>query len=98
MNNITELPNKILVKIMRDKSGVFVAELPEYDLHTEADTIWDLISNINDIIKLYFDIPKDKLSGIVFIPSIAKKEPELTQPRLMDFMKYHSSSAGVCFH
>lgn len=93
MKNIIKLPDKILVKIIKDKSGVFVAELPEFDLHTEADSVWELISNINDIVKLYFDIPENSLNSVVYTPPMIDKDPEIRQLRSIDFLKYYQSTS-----
>lgn len=96
MNNIAKLPDKILVNILKDKNGVFVAELPEFDLHTEADDIWGLISNVNDIIRLYFDIPENNSNCVIYTPPMVKREPEVRQLQSVDFLKYSSLLDGNC--
>lgn len=95
MNKVTQLPNKITVKILKEQN-VLIAELPEYDLHTEADTIWELVSNVNDIIKLYFNIPSESQTGIIYFPPIGNREPEVTQISSIDFLKYLHSQNEMC--
>jgi len=65
---ILELPSKIKVAIFRSTMGVYIAELPDYDLHTEADSIQELAFNVNDLIYAYFDVDKEYQKGIWYRP------------------------------
>lgn len=80
--NISEfiklLPNKIKVKIIKGKSGCFIAEIPQYDISTEADSIPELQFNINDLLYAYFEIPKE-LQGKVWYQSEVKEKKELSK-------------------
>ena len=49
MKILPKLPHVIKVRIIKGSSGVFLAELPEYDIHTEADSRSGLDFMINDL-------------------------------------------------
>ena len=55
---ILQMPEKIKVVLIKGSSGSFIAELPEYNIFTEADSIGELLLSINDLLYEYFDIPK----------------------------------------
>ena len=67
MKKITpqELPNQIKVRIKRAKGEAFLAELPDYNVFTEADNPVQVFLNINDLIYTLFDVPQ-KLQGKIF--------------------------------
>jgi len=68
-----QLPKAIKVKIIKGKSGCFIAELPEYDISTEADSELGLQYNINDLIYTFFDVPKKYRGKIWYQPSQRNK-------------------------
>jgi len=79
--DVTNLPEVVKVKIVRGESGVFIAELPEYDVFTEADTLAELDFFINDLIYALFDIPKVWQGKIRYMPiekPVRRKPPELS--------------------
>lgn len=54
---LSRLPKKIVVKIYESGRG-YMAELPKYNVHTEASTKEELEHMINDLIYGYFSIPQ----------------------------------------
>lgn len=70
------LPSKIKVKVAQEKSGVLFAELPEYDIFTEADTFNELIINVNDLVYTYFDLPKKDRSKVWYAPPLIQRKKE----------------------
>lgn len=62
-NKFPKLPKVIKVKIIKTKEGNYIADLPEYDIFTEADNPLKLDYYINDLIYTFFDVPK-KYQGI----------------------------------
>ena len=67
-DKLSQLPEAIKVKITRGKTGSYLAELPELDIFTEADSREDLIMMINDLIYTYFDVPKEFQGKIWYRP------------------------------
>jgi len=86
------LPRAIRVEIAQGESGVYIAELPEYGVFTEADSISELPDLVNDLIYTVFDIPKE-------LQSLVRYEP----PRPINianhllFQKFISSEASRIF-
>ncbi|OGM05411.1 hypothetical protein A2125_00505 [Candidatus Woesebacteria bacterium GWB1_43_5] len=75
-----DLPKQIKVKVSQNKKGgVFLAELPDYDVFTEADTFSGLIFMVNDLIYTFFDVPK-KLRGKIWYSPPLKTNLELNLP------------------
>lgn len=75
-----DLPNKIRVRVVKNKqTGVFLANLPEYDIFTESDSYSGLIFQVNDLIYTYFDIPK-KLHGKVWYMPHFSTSGEVQKP------------------
>jgi len=71
------LPQLIKVKIISHKNGDgFCAELPEYDVFTEADTEFQLDIMINDLIFDLFSVPKKFQSKIRYIKENSDQEFE----------------------
>jgi hypothetical protein len=61
------LPQIIKIKIMPLESGEgYCAELPEYDVFTEADNPNDLDIMVNDLIFDLFSVPKEFQSKICY--------------------------------
>lgn len=68
MKKSQSLPSEIKVKVIKEKSGVYFAELVEYGIFTEADSPQELIFNINDLIYSFFDISKRDRTKIWYMP------------------------------
>ncbi len=90
-----ELPEKISVKIMQGSSGVFIAELSEYDAFTEANTLLELDNQINDLIFTIFDVPKEYQKAIRYLREPSKQELGLQEK--MNFLKFINSEAQRVF-
>ena len=84
------LPSKIKVKIIKGSSKSYVAELPEYDIHTESESLSGLDYMINDLIYAYFDVPK-KLWGKVWYKEL-KVEPQIDFQKLLLYQQYVASN------
>ena len=68
-----KLPKEIIVKIRENKkNGVFLAELPKYDIFTEANTFNDLVFMVNDLIYTYFDVPAKLRNKFWYTPPTEK--------------------------
>ena len=70
------LPSQIKVRVTQEKSGNYFAELSEYDVFTEANTLAELIFNINDLIYTYFDIPKKDRGKVWYAPPLKQRKEE----------------------
>ncbi len=68
------LPHEIQVVITYE-DGYYVAELPSYDVVTQATTMQDLVFLVNDLICALFDIPTSKQTNIWYKPSSVTAEP-----------------------
>lgn len=80
--NIKDLPGSINVRTIRNKkTGVLVAEILDFDISTEADSIQELVFNVNDLIFTYFDVPKELRTEIRYSPSFKNEtEPSFSDP------------------
>jgi len=92
---IRQLPERIKVHISKGSSGVFIAELPEYDISTEADSMWEIDDLINDLIWVYFDVPKEFRKEIRYVPEEPRKEIDLRAHLI--FQKFISSESNRLF-
>lgn len=95
---ILQLPERIKVHISKGSSGIFIAELPEYDISTEADSIWEIDDLINDLIWVYFDVPKEfrkEIRYVRYVPAEPKKEIDLSAHLI--FQKFISSESNRLF-
>ena len=92
---IRQLPERIKVHISKGSSGVFIAELPEYDISTEADSMWEIDDLINDLILVYFDVPKEFRKEIRYVPEEPRKEIDLRAHLI--FQKFISSESNRLF-
>lgn len=92
MKNIS-LPEKIKVKIIAGKSGVYIAELPDYDIHTEADSRRGLDFMINDLIYAYFCVPKKNWGKIWYKEETTKPESENNLRKLLLYQQYIASNS-----
>ena len=68
MGNLSELPKKIKVKIVREKNNVLFADLVDLGIFTEADSFPELIFNVNDLIYSFYDIPEEDRFKIWYRP------------------------------
>jgi hypothetical protein len=89
MNNI--LPDKIIVKVSKGKTGVYIADMPELNTHVEAESIFELVTCVNNAIKLYYDLPEN--SPILFAPYGLQVKSGTRKNIPMDFLKYYPSAA-----
>jgi len=100
---IDSLPNKILVSIHRGKSGAWIADLPQYDIFTEADSQIELDYFINDLIFSHFEVPDMVRKMIRYSPRPEPKEVEQEsrgkEPSWNEiaFLKYFSPRADFYF-
>lgn len=90
------LPHKIQARILRGKSGVFIAELPEYDVSTEADTLWALDDQINDLIFTLFEVPKKFQKLIRYVSEASRKQIDIAEKYFI-FQKFINSEAERLF-
>lgn len=70
------LPSQIKVKVIKEKSGNYFAELPEYGVFTEAVSLAELIFNINDLIYTYLDIPRKDRGKVWYAPPLKQRKEE----------------------
>lgn len=96
--NILSLPHKILVRLSPgEKSGVIIAELIEYDVFTEVDSLLELDDLINDLIYTLFEVPKEFQKAIRYEPLKSKKEISTDLGKQITFLKFISSEADRIF-
>lgn len=88
------LPKSIKVKVLKGQSGCFIAELPEYNISTEADSVIEIDELVNDLIYVYFDVPKEFRKEIRYVSSSPRKVDLKTQ---LIFQKFLSSDAQRLF-
>ncbi len=91
MDIYSKLPQSVKVKIFQGKSGAYIAELPEYEIFTEADSSFELDFLINDLIYAYFDVPKEIQKFIRYVPKQQEKKTSLED--IFMFQQFISSSA-----
>ena len=94
MNNITELPSKISVKLSKESDGTFIAELFELNTHVEANNEFELIKLVNNAIKLYFDLSED--TPIIYAPPEMFGHSVANHQSPTDFLKYLPSNLSSC--
>ncbi|MCA9372137.1 hypothetical protein KC726_04525 [Candidatus Woesebacteria bacterium] len=95
-----QLPATITVCIVKDK-GLYVASLQEYaGCMTEADDMFDLFSNITDMVLTYFNVSrKDALnSNLYYLPKLEqfqKKKKQIQKKNVpLEFYYFHSLNNG----
>lgn len=91
------LPVKIKVKILKGGSGAYIAELPEYDIHTEADSLGGLDFMINDLIYAYFDVPKNYWGKIWYKQEEIKPDTKINLQKLLLYQQYIASNSEHLF-
>lgn len=85
MKQILNLPESISVRIARVASGAVIAELPEYNAHTEADNLFELQFMVNDLIYCIFNVPSALRKNVKYLPSSSQIK---TSPQ--SFLKFVS--------
>jgi len=72
VDNKVMLPERIKVRYFKGKSGVWIVELPEFDISTESDSLLQIDELLNDLIFVYFDVPVEQRKSIRYV----RVEPE----------------------
>lgn len=67
-NDLPQLPSAIQVNVAKGESGALLANLPKFEVFTEADTLNELFMQVNDLIYALFDVPKTYQDKIYYIP------------------------------
>ena len=96
MNNLN-LPLIIKVRISKGKSGYFLAELPEYSIHTEADSLSGLDFMINDLVYAYFNVSKKYWGKIWYRKKELKSKPQADLSKLLLYQQFIASNAVPMF-
>lgn len=74
------LPRNIKVRILRGKSGNWIAELPDHDcLFTEADNFLELVDNVNDLVFTIYNIPMNLRKTVCLLPPQLQPTPSQSQ-------------------
>jgi len=89
------LPGNIKVRVFKGQSGCFIAELPEFDISTEANSAWEIEELVNDLIYVYFDVPKEYRKAIRYVPADLRKTVDIKSQLI--FQKFISSDAERLF-
>lgn len=97
ITNKLNLPITIKVKISKGKSGSFLAELPEYAIHTESDSLSGLDFMINDLVYAYFDVPKKYWGRISYRKKELKPKPQVDIKKLLLYQQFIASSSSFLF-
>ena len=90
MKQIIDLPDHITVSVIKAESGILIADLPELNSHVEADSVWELIRMVNNLIKLYFDIPEE--TPFMYAPNVQNKNRVSSKLTHLNFLKYYTPS------
>ena len=69
-----QLPNEIQVDVKKGESGRLLADLPKYNVFTEAKDLNHLFIQVNDLIYTYFDVPKKYQKHMWFLPTVNLQE------------------------
>lgn len=83
------LPSSIQVNISKGTSGVWIADIPEYDIFTEVDNPLDIEDMVNDLLFVFFDVPKEFRQTIRYRPGESKRKIDMETQ--MIFQKFISS-------
>lgn len=69
IEKFNQLPSSFkILALQNTKTGVCVAHFLDYDIVTEADDLFELIINVNDLIYTYFGVPERLRSKIKYLP------------------------------
>lgn len=95
LENKYNLPDSIQVTISKGESGVWIANIPDYDIFTEADNFWEIDDLINDLVFTYFDVPKELQASIRYVASQPKQKLSIGDHLILQ--KFISSEAERIF-
>ena len=96
MNEMKMVPAKVKVIVFHGKSA-WIAEVPEYDLHTEADSPVELEFMLNDLLFTFFDVPPQYRRHIRFIPEKPKETLDINSKKSLVFQKFLAPDAFRLF-
>lgn len=91
IKKIAHLPQVVNTRIIKDKSGGYIAELLEYGVHTEADSLEELDYMVNDLIYAYFDVPKAFWGSVRYQRKELTPEPVIPKDRHISYGQFFSS-------
>lgn len=91
------IPDVIKVNITQGESGVYIANLPEFDIFTEADHLEELGDLVNDLIYVFFDIQPEFRHSIRYLRVSPIKQKEKKLGFVHIFHKFISSEADRAF-
>lgn len=84
------LPKSIKVRVDKCGDDKFIAILPDFNSHTEAESEFELLLMVNDLIMTIFDIPSEFHNKIIYAPQkrddgLKRVEPfiRLTSPDVL---------------
>jgi len=90
------VPAKVKVKVFRGKSA-WIAEIPEFDLHTEADSPIELEFMVNDLLFTFFDVPPRYRRQIRFVPEKPREAIDISDKKSLIFQKFLAPDAFRLF-
>lgn len=90
--DLLKIPQSIRVEVTKGSSGCLLAELPKFDIFTEADNLNHLFFQVNDLIYTHFNIPKKYQDEIYFRP------PKEEQHRLIKIAETSNSKLESKFN
>lgn len=90
IKKLRELPKTLRIHTLKNKkTGVWVAHLVAYDICTEADSFYELVFNVNDLIYAYFDVPKRLQSKVTYLPAPLMEKLKPTASPLQKNMTFN---------
>jgi len=91
IKKIAHLPQVINTRIVKVSSRGYVAELLEYGVHTEADSLEELDYMVNDLIYAYFDVPKAFWGRVRYERKELTPDPAIPSNRKLSYEQFFSS-------
>lgn len=85
------LPSSIQVNISRGTSGVWIADIPKYDIFTEVDDPLDIEDMVNDLLFVFFDVPENLRHTIRYVKVNPQEKISLASHLI--FQKFISEDA-----
>lgn len=96
-------PGKIAVHVERSEDGGFWAEIKDFPgCFTEAETFSELISMVNDAMRMYFEVPDKYISYMpTYIPPVAAAQklnafPVYTKGATITFANERKEEKTAC--
>lgn len=87
---LEQLPEELDVKLSKNpKTRVWIAQIKNLDVFTEADDLIGLIYNVNDLIYAFFDIPKKFQHKVWYMPKPKIQLDELIKFNILLSPKLH---------